>query len=270
MTAQAIPLRHVGLIGFGSIGQELYGRLAATGGFRLTVLLRDAAGASAAMARDAGAAVVTSAEALAASAPDLVVEAAGRDAVTAHIPGLLERGIPVIIASTSALAEPEILAVLDASARQGATSLTIVSGAIGGLDYLAAVRHVEARIRYTSRKPPAAWAAELAGLGHDPAALGGEVILFEGTAAEAATLYPRNLNVGLTIALAAGPERTVVRVVADPAVTQNTHEIAVDSPLGHAEMRFANEASRQNPKSSAIVPFSLEAAVRRHFAYVVL
>ncbi|RUU07022.1 DUF108 domain-containing protein, partial [Mesorhizobium sp. M6A.T.Ca.TU.002.02.2.1] len=116
---------------------------------------------------------------------------------------------------------------------------------------------------YTSRKPPAAWRAELVALGRDGD--DGPVILFEGSAPDAAALYPKNLNAGLTVALAAGIERTRVRVVADPAVRENIHEIDVTSAAGRAHLRFENAPSPHNPKTSAITAFSLAATVMRHF-----
>jgi len=128
----------------------------------------------------------------------------------------------------------------------------------------------EAQVRYTSRKPLAAWAPELRALGQDPQALAAEIVLFEGTAAEAARRYPRNLNAGLTVALAAGADRTIVRAVADPAARHNTHEIAVESSAGSASMTFVNRPSAANPKTSALTALSLAAAVRRHFASIVI
>jgi aspartate dehydrogenase len=261
-------LHRIGLIGFGAIGRELHARLTRAGFFQITLLLRE--GASLQAARSQGIDAVSSLDALLATMPDLVVEAAGREAVGAYIPAVLERGVPVIIASTSAFTAEAMLVELTESAERGGTSLTIAAGAVGGLDYLAAVRNSEAQIRYTSRKPPQAWASELAALGHDAGTLSSEVALFEGTAAEAARLYPRNLNAGLTIAMAAGAGRTLVRVVADPLVSCNTHDIEVSSEAGTASMRFANRPSPENPKTSAIVALSLEAAVRRHFSSIVL
>jgi aspartate dehydrogenase len=265
---QEAAFHKIGLIGFGAIGRQLQERLARDPAFRLTLLLRE--GASMQAARSQGIDAVSSLDALLAKAPDLVVEAAGREAVTAHVPGVLERGVPVIISSTSVFSDEGALAALTQSAERGGTTLSVAAGSIGGLDYLAALRPVEARIRYTSRKPPSAWTTELAALGHDADALDREVVLFEGTAAAAARLYPRNLNAGLTIALAAGADRTLVRVVADPQMRLNTHDIEVESSAGTASLRFANRPSPDNPKTSAIVSFSLEAAIRRHFAPIVL
>lgn len=90
-------------------------------------------------------------------------------------------------------------------------------------------------------------------------------MLYEGQAREAARLFPKNLNVGLTIALAVGHERLSVRIVSDPAAAGNTHEIEATSPLGTARMSFVNLPSTSSPKTSALTAESLVVAIRRQF-----
>lgn len=265
MEQRQVEQHHVGLIGFGAIGRALHAHLSATPGYRLTVLDRSGRRPP---ETDGSAPTL---DALIAARPALVVEAAGQAAVAELVPALLAAGIDVVVASTGALGDPDTLHALTLAAEKGGARLVVPSGAIGGLDYLAALAGVaDARIEYTSRKPVAAWDEELRARGQDPATLAGEAVLFEGGAAEAARLYPRNLNAGLTVALAAGPARTRVRVVADPAVAHNTHEIRVESPLGSAELRFSNRPSPDNPKTSALTAHSLAAAVRRHFEPIVI
>jgi aspartate dehydrogenase len=261
--------RHIGIIGFGAIGRDLYAHLASDPDIRMTVLLRETSNALKAV--PSSAAVATSLPDFIASKPDIVVEAAGQAAVGEYVPELLRSGIPVIVASTGALGDASLLHSLAESAGEGRATVTIPAGALGGLDYLVALRSVpDAQVRYTSRKPPAAWDAELRALRQDPQALAAEFVLFEGAAAEAARRYPRNLNAGLTVALAAGADRTIVRAVADPAARHNTHEIAVESSAGSASMTFANRPSAANPKTSALTALSLAAAVRRHFASIII
>ncbi|GAB4069056.1 aspartate dehydrogenase [Ancylobacter sonchi] len=260
-----VGLHHVGLIGFGAIGRALVATLGADPAYRLTVLRRGDG------VLPAGVGAVDTLGALIATRPALVVEAAGQGAVAQYGPTLLEAGISLVVASTGALADDGLLRRLTLAAAASGARLVVPAGAIGGLDYLAAIAGVaDARVRYVSRKPPAAWSKELSALGHDPAALASEVVLFEGSAAEAAARYPRNLNAGLTVALAVGPALSGVSVVADPSVTSNTHEIAVESPAGSAAMRFTNRPSPDNPKTSALTALSLAAAVRRHFDPLVI
>ncbi|UDL96218.1 aspartate dehydrogenase [Lichenihabitans sp. PAMC28606] len=260
MTSQTKPLS-IGIIGFGAIGRDLLSRLRRESD-EMTVLLRPDSASRRIVPTSVR--VVETLGDLLAVRPSIVVEAAGQGALETYGPDLLSAGITVVAASTGALADPKLFARLETAASAGGSRLVIPSGALGGLDYLAALRGtVDARVRYTSRKPPAAWRQELAARGYDADALTGEITLFEGTAAEAATLYPRNLNAGLTVALAAAPSPVSVRVVADPSVSLNTHEIEADSELGCALMRFANRPSPDNPKTSALTAASLAAAVRR-------
>lgn len=257
--------RDVALIGFGAIGQALAADLGRDPAYRLAVLTHDVAQLPATLR------ALPDVEALIAARPALVVEAAGQSAVAQYGPELLDAGISLVIASTGALADDGMLQRLTESARASGARLIVPAGAIGGLDYLTAVAGMEgATVRYISRKPPAAWRAELAALGHAPERLVSAVVLFEGSAAEAARRYPRNLNAGLTVALAAGPAVVNVEVVADPAVSCNTHEIEIESPAGSAMLRFANQPSPDNPKTSVVTALSLAQAVRRHFASLVI
>lgn len=252
----------VAIVGFGAIGHDLCRRVLARG-LGVAVLLRED-GETPVMEHGAEVTFVRSIEALAAAQPALAVEAAGQDALKAVALPLLAAGIDLVAASVGAAGDDGFMAEAEEAARSGGARLVFPTGAVGGLDYLAAVADAcDLAVTYVSRKPVAAWSAELAALGHSADALESAVTLFEGSAAEAARLYPRNLNAGLTVALAAGPSRTKVRVVADPAVGLNTHEIEVHSAYGDAFMRFANRPSPDNPKTSAITAASLMAEVDR-------
>jgi aspartate dehydrogenase len=255
------PCAQIGIIGYGAIGRDLCYRLGREG-HRVVLLLR--AGSTSRESVRPGLPVVDTVEALIGLRPQLVVEAAGQAVLDRMAESILRAGVSLIAASTGALGDPRLFSRLEAAAREAKTRLILPAGALGGLDYLAALRgESDTTIRYTSRKPPAAWQAELAAAGHDPARLRSEIVLFEGAPAQAAQLYPRNLNAGLTVALAVAPAHVTVRVIADPAVSLNTHEIEAESAPGTAFMRFANRPSPDNPKTSALTAASLAAAVRR-------
>lgn len=204
--------------------------------------------------------------------PNLVVEVAGQAAVREHAENCLRAGIRFMVTSVGALADDRQMQTLHYAARSGKSQLIIPAGAVGSLDYLNAVRQIDgARVTYESRKPAAAWHAELAELGHDPVALDEAVILYEGDAATAAQQYPKNLNVAATLALAGvGMKATQVRVVADPDATENQHTIHVDGPLGTLTTRLVNRPSPSNPKTSWIVAQSVLAAIHKQFSAVVV
>lgn len=204
--------------------------------------------------------------------PDLVVEVAGQGAVREHVENCLKAGISVVVSSVGALADEAQSQALHEAAQAGKARLIIPAGAVGSLDYLNAVRHAEGvQVVYESRKPAAAWQAELTELGHDAEALREPVVLYEGDAATAAQKYPKNLNVAATLALAGvGMQATQVKVVADPTATENQHTIQVSSPLGTLTTKLVNKPSPSNPKTSWIVAQSVLAAVKRQFARVVV
>jgi aspartate dehydrogenase len=59
-----------------------------------------------------------------------------------------------------------------------------------------------------------------------------------------------------------GFDRTEVRVIADPTVTHNTHEVEVQGEFGRLQVRIENIPSDENPKTGRIVAMSLVRALR--------
>jgi aspartate dehydrogenase len=94
----------------------------------------------------------------------------------------------------------------------------------------------------------------------NPKALGAdnkeEKIVYEGYAEEAARLFPREMNVAATLALTVKPAKVKVRVVSDPSVKRNTHEIQVKWRFGEMFLRFANDPHPDNPHTSALAAWS--------------
>ena len=264
--------RRVVLIGFGAIASDMAAVLlvAREPGYTLGVMLRPGSPSRARVPE--GVVVLSGLDDIGAFAPELVIEAAGHAAVRDSVPGCLALGLPVLISSIGALHDEAFYAQLIATARKGGGRLLLASGALGGLDYVRAVRHAEKLdLRYESRKPPAAWSGELRALGHDSTTLSEPVTLFSGTAREAAALYPQNLNVAAALALAGpGFEATGVDVVCDPAATGNMHVVKATSEFGTLSIEIANRPSPTNPKSSWIVGQALLAAVEQHFSPVVM
>jgi aspartate dehydrogenase len=257
--------RRIGLVGFGAIGKDVAARLlAASNAPHLTVLTRRPIPAT------VGVDWVGRLSDLVQQAPDIVIEAAGHAAVKEYVPALLEDGIPVVLTSVGALADSALEASVREAERRGQCRLVLPGGAVGGTDYIRSVAQLpDVTARYCSRKPIAAWRQEIIALGLDPDAAKTEIVLFEGSAREAALLYPQNLNVALTIALAiGGMDALNVRVVADPAVERNSHEIDIESGAGRASFVFENTPSATNPKTSAVTALSIVQAVRERLEII--
>jgi aspartate dehydrogenase len=255
--------RRVALLGYGAIGRAVCELAAARKAGPVTivgVLVRDP-GAYAGPAQRYGIPFVSDAAALLELRPDLVVEAAGHDGFRQHVPAILEAGVEVLSLSVGALADPATMTRIEAAAAAGGSRLRVPSGAIAALDAIsaAAVGGIE-RVVHTVRKPPATLvegprAAEIV-------AGGQPVELFAGTAREAALLFPANVNVIAAVSLAGiGLDRTEARILADPAVTRNVHEVAVDGEFGRLLVRIENEPS-ENPKTGRIVAMSVVRSLR--------
>jgi aspartate dehydrogenase len=256
--------RRIGLIGFGAIGQDVAARLKTGAAFSVQLAALTRSGT----ANAGGPASVKDSIEMLAWRPELVVEAAGHAAVGTHVVPVLEAGVPVVLASVGALADEALYAQVRGAARKGGAELILPAGAVGGIDYVRTVAHSPGLIvRYCSRKPVAAWTKELASRGVNPTEIADEVVIFEGSARDAALSFPQNLNVALTLALAGtGMDATRVRVVADPRARGNTHEIDVESAAGRARLVFENSPSPMNPKTSALTALSIVEAVRQYFA----
>ena len=98
--------------------------------------------------------IVRSVDDLLARDPEVVVEAAGHDALRTHGAAVLRAGIDLLALSSGALADARLLEELESAARRGGARLRLLSGAIAGLDAIraAAIGGID-RVTHTTRKP---------------------------------------------------------------------------------------------------------------------
>jgi aspartate dehydrogenase len=218
------------------------------------------------LAEEFGVKYVEDRQALIAARPQAVVEAASHDAVRQHLVPLLEGGIGVVVLSAGALIDDALRqAAEDASRRTGAL-LYVPSGGIGGLDVLktACLAGVqEASIQVA--KPPAAWKgiAYVESKGFKLDGLKEPLVLFEGSAREGVPHFPQNVNIAAILSLGGiGPDRTRLRVVADPALELNTHTIRVSGASGRFTLVLENVPAPENPKTSWLACYSALAALQ--------
>lgn len=183
---------------------------------------------------------------------DLVVEAASQKAVP-----LLADCLPysdVMIMSVGALADDKLLAELVSLAKKHGRRILIPSGAIGGTDAISAVDGRLEMLMLETTKPPVS-------LGRKDLK---RTTVFEGSAREACRLFPQNVNVSATLSLAGiGFDRTIVRIVSDPAARVNAHKIFARSKAGTMVLEFENAASEENPKTSALALLSALRRIRK-------
>ena len=263
-------MQDVVLIGFGAIGQAILQGLQRLPGppqLRVShVVVRADRVAQVQAQLDAalgsyGAAAGSAAAQAVAAVPfgaRLVLECAGHGALAEHVLPALARGTECALLSVGALAEAGLAERLAQAAGQGGTQLHLLSGAIGGIDALAAAARAGLdEVRYTGRKPPRGWQGTPAEAVVDLAGLREPAVIFEGTAREAARLYPRNANVAATVSLAGlGLDATRVRLIADPGVSDNIHELNARGAFGELQLTLRGRPLPDNPKTSALTVLS--------------
>ena len=177
---------------------------------------------------------------------DIIVEAASPAAVRGTAKEILSSGTSLMVMSVGGLVDPVFRAELCAIAEKNGVKIYVPSGAIGGIDALQAARMgTLSSVQLVTRKPPASL-----GLSVDA-----ETVIFEGSPSEAISLFPRNINVAVTLALASGEEKVSVRIVADPAVDKNIHTITVKGDVGTLTFTFENEPS-PNKATSLLAGYS--------------
>ena len=255
----------IAMIGCGAIGASVLELLHGDPALRVAAVLVPASAHDAARGVcERWAPVARVVESLDGLAPDLLVECAGHGALEQHVLPALESGIACVVASIGALAEPGMAERVEAAARRGRTQVQLLSGAIGGIDALAAARVGGLdSVVYTGRKPPQAWKGTPAEALCDLDALQGAQPIFTGSAREAARLYPKNANVAATLSLAGlGLDRTEVRLYADPTLSENLHHVAARGAFGAFELTMRGKPLAANPKTSALTVYSVVRALR--------
>ena len=262
-----------GLIGYGSIVRQMLAVLTRELDAPLDAIICLAKPEGAARARELletfGAKlaserlIVSDVAALLTANPDFVAEAAGHEALAANAAAVLQSGRDLIVTSVGALSDDNLRAMLDHAARAGDARYILCAGAVGGLEILAAAKLAGlTELVYTSRKPPSAWRGTAAETLVDLDSLREPQQFFEGSARVAARDYPQNANVAATLALhGAGLDQTRVRLIADPHVARNTHEISLRSACVDIEIKIAGVPSPDNLKTSMTTGYALAAQI---------
>jgi len=195
---------------------------------------------------------------------DIVVETASGEAVPPLVDACVQAGTDLMIMSVGGLLEcPDAFD----RAREAGIRLEVPSGALAGLDAVRSAREGTIRsVTLTTRKPPAGLrgAPYLQKKGVDVDSMSKPMTIFDGPATEAVRAFPQNVNVAAALSFAGiGPERTRVRVIADPTAENNTHEIIVEADCGRIVARTENRPSPDNPRTSHLAVLSALHALRR-------
>ncbi len=194
---------------------------------------------------------------------DIIVECAPSAVLPAIAEPALRAGRSVIVLSCGALLERMDLVDL---ARAHGGRILVPTGALLGLDAVsAAAEGTIHSVQMTTRKPPGglAGAPHLVRNGINVDGLTEALLVFEGTAREAARGFPANVNVAAALSLAGiGADRTQIAIWADPAVTRNVHRIDVEADSARFTLQIENVPS-ENPRTGRITALSVVALLRK-------
>ncbi|MBT5938306.1 MAG: DUF108 domain-containing protein [Rhodospirillaceae bacterium] len=211
----------IGIVGFGFIGREIARRIEASAGrFELAF----AYNRSPAALQDLGPAYhLTDLSKAAEMTPDLIVECA-HPAITQEFGEIFLTCADYMPLSVTALADDDLRHKLEDTANKNGKKLYLASGALLGGDALLMRDGEWERVRITFRKHPdnidfsdSAFKAE---------DMTSETIIFEGSARDIATLYPRNVNTMVTCALVStGLDACEARLICDPSLDVAVAEV---------------------------------------------
>jgi aspartate dehydrogenase len=189
---------------------------------------------------------------------DIIIEAAGHHAVKLYGEKALSFGSNLMILSVGSLADNGLYEKLQKTAKKTGKQIFIPSGAIAGMDRIAAgaIGEID-EITLITKKPTKSWYGTIAEEKVDLNTIKEPFCIFEGDAREAAKLFPESVNVSATLSLAGiGFEKTKVQVFVDPTIQRNTHTVLAKGFFGEVEIDVQNTPFKQNPKSSPIVAMS--------------
>jgi len=177
---------------------------------------------------------------------DLILECAAPVSVKEYAPKVLGHGIDMIVMSIGALMDFDFYHELESLAKDNDAKIHLPSGAIVGLDGIKAVAKFGLKeVSLVTRKSPKS-------LGKD---IDAEEVLFEGKASDAVKEFPLNINVAATISIAC--QRDIdVKIIVDPKVNRNVHEITAKGDFGEFKTTTMNYPCAANPKTSMLAALS--------------
>jgi len=258
----------VSLIGCGAIGSELAvaidsGKVGSATLVALFDTIEDAAQKMRLRLRNDNVAIFSNFSELSSSSEfkvsDIVIEAASQAAAKNFSKRIVEYKKDLLLMSVGALADELFLSQLLSVVSQNGNHIYIPSGAIAGIDAIKSVKAMLDSVTLTTTKNPKA----LAGapfFNSDPTRLNSlkkKTLIYQGTAADALNKFPANINVAAVLSLAGiGIQETNVKIVADPHITVNQHQIEAAGTFGEIAITVRSIPTPNNPKTSLLAILS--------------
>lgn len=177
---------------------------------------------------------------------DLVLECASPDSVKEYAPIVLNKGLDIIIMSIGAFMDMDFYKEVLKIAKENNVKIHLPSGAVVGLDGIKAVAKFGLKeVSLVTRKSPKSLGMEI----------DSEKVLFEGKASQAVKKFPLNINVAATISMACNKDIDV-KIIVDPKVDRNVHEIIAKGDFGEFKTTTMNLPCEANPKTSMLAALS--------------
>ena len=177
---------------------------------------------------------------------DLILECASPASVKQLAPEVLSKGTDMVIMSIGALMDNDFYDEIVEIAKKNNAKIHLPSGAIVGLDGIKAVADFGLEeVSLVTRKSPKSLGKEI----------DSEEVLFEGKASDAVKEFPLNINVAATISIACKKDIDV-KIIVDPKVDRNVHEITAKGDFGEFKTTTMNYPCAANPKTSMLAALS--------------
>jgi len=190
---------------------------------------------------------------------DIIIECASKGAIKEYGKKIIDSKKDLIVLSVGAFSDEKYLIELQNLSNLNNTKILIPSGAIAGLDSIRSVKKYLNTLTIVTTKNP----KSLIGAPYFKTSkirideILKETVLFEGNAVDAIELFPANVNVAVSVALAGiGLVKTQVKIVADPTLSVNKHEIVGEGTFGKIQIVVQNIPSPSNPRTSYLASLS--------------
>ena len=263
-------MKRIGLLGCGSIGTQIAlaidsGKIDAT----LTHVYDSSKDASNKLVEKLNSKpiIVENPHLLSSNPVDIIVEAASQNAVKDVGLSVLQNKKDLMIMSVGALLDESIYDILSDACKDFKKTIYLPSGAIAGLDGIKAVKNELDSVSITTTKHPRSLKGakffETSEINLD--SITTRTIIFQGTAQEAVSLFPANINVAALLSLCGiGSDKTKVIIVADPQTDKNTHHIEANGKFGKMTFTIENVPDAKNPKTSRLAILSAIETLRKY------
>ena len=209
--------------------------------------------------------VVESVHLLSSNPVDLVVEAASQEAVSDNALSILQNRKDLVIMSSGALLDESVFEIISDACKDLKKTVYLPSGAISGIDAIKSVKdELDSVVLTTTKHPNSLKGAKFfEDFKIDLDDIKEPSTIFEGTASEAVRLFPKNINVSALLSISGlGSHETIVKIIADPNTTKNTHEITARGKFGQISTKIENVPDSNNPRTSRLAILSAIETIR--------